>query len=63
MNPETGEEESLLGIKILRINFVVILEHLIAYFENTSLLAKTSQAINQPFMRNLLITVLQKCAF
>ena len=63
LNAENGDEESLLGIHILRINGEVILEHLITYFENTSVLAKTSQAINQPFVRNLLITVLQKCPF
>lgn len=60
INFDTGKEESLIGLEIINRNVDSILESIVTYFENTAVLPKRNQAINQPFIRNILIIILRK---
>jgi hypothetical protein len=59
-NPDTKEEESIVGLEIIKKHSNLILENIVCYFENTSGLSKQHQAINQPFIRELLMIVLKR---
>lgn len=53
--------ESVIGLHLLRKYSNILITALVNYIEHTGTQAKQSRGVNQPFVRELLIIVLQRC--